>query len=179
MKENVVLLVDADGDLVGIVLEAAARTGHNARIAKTSREAFGILKREIRRLDIVIVDVDPGAHGLALLEAISGCAERPPIIVVTALEETYMRPIAAQHGAAACLGKPIRIEMLKSTLDAVSAKKSQMLTCDRWGFLIPSPVHKELNVRSNFRGITAKLSAINTKKERSKANKFRKRASSS
>jgi DNA-binding response OmpR family regulator len=69
-----------------------------ARLAKTSREAFEILKREIRRLDIVIVDVDPGAHGLALLEAISGCAERPPIIVVTALEETYMKPITAEHG---------------------------------------------------------------------------------
>jgi DNA-binding response OmpR family regulator len=170
MKENVVLLVDADGDSVGIVLEAAARTGHTARLAKTSREAFEILKREIRRLDIVIVDVDPGAHGLALLEAISGCAERPPIIVVTALEETYMKPIAAEHGAAACLGKPIRIETLKSTLDAVSAKKSRTLTCDRWGSLIPSPLHKGLNVKSNFRGIAAKLSAIPTKKERSKAN---------
>jgi DNA-binding response OmpR family regulator len=178
MKENVVLLVDADGDSVGIVLEAAARTGHTARLANTSPEAFEILKRDIRRLDLVIIDVDPGAHGLALLEAINGCAERPPIIVVTALEETYMKQIAAEHGAAACLGKPIRIETLKSTLDAVSAKKSQMLTCDRWGFLIPSPLHKELNVKSNFRGITAKLSAITTKKERSKANKFRKRASS-
>jgi DNA-binding NtrC family response regulator len=168
MKENVVLLVDADGDSIGIVLEAAARTGYTARLAKTSREAFEILKREIRRLDIVIADVDPGAHGLALLEAISGCAERPPIIVITALEETYMRPIATKHGAAACLGKPIRIETLKSTLDAMSAKKSQMLTCDRWGFLVPSPLHKELNVKSNFRGITAKLSAIPTKKERAK-----------
>jgi DNA-binding NtrC family response regulator len=103
MKENVVLLVDADGDSVGIVLEAAARIGHTARLAKTSREAFEILKREIRRLDIVIVDVDPGAHGLALLEAISGRAERLPIIVVTALEETYMKPITAEHGATACL----------------------------------------------------------------------------
>jgi hypothetical protein len=95
------------------------------------------------------------------------------------LEETYMKPIAAQRGAAACLGKPIRIEMLKSTLDAVSAKQSQMLTCHRWGFLIPSPVHEELNVKSNFRGITTKLSGITTKKERGKTNKSRKGASSS
>jgi DNA-binding response OmpR family regulator len=166
MKENIILLVDADGDSLGVVLEAAARTGHTARLVKTSREAFDILKREIRRLDIVIVDVDPGVHGLALLEAISGCAERPPIIVVTALEETYMKPIAAQHGAAACLGKPIRIETLKSTLDAVSAKTSQILTCDRLGFLIRSPVHEELNAKSAFRGIAAKLSATNTKRDR-------------
>ena len=179
MKENIVLLVDADGDSEGIVSEAAARTGRDVLLAKTSRDAIRILGDQMRRLDIVIIDVDPGAHGLALLEAISGCAERPPILVVTALEETYMKPIAAEHGAAACLGKPIRIETLKSALDAVSAKRSQMLTCDRWGFLIPSPLHKKLNVKSNFRGISAKLSAIATKKERSKANKFRKRASSS
>jgi DNA-binding response OmpR family regulator len=166
MKENVVLLVDADGDSVGIVLEAAARTGHTARLAKTSREAFEILKRDIRRLDIVIIDVDPGAHGLALLEAISGCAERPPIIVVTALEETYMKPIAAEHGAAACLGKPIRIEKLRSTLDAVSARRSQMLTSDRWGFLIPPPVRKRPNAKSSFRGIAAKLSPIGAEKKR-------------
>jgi AmiR/NasT family two-component response regulator len=37
VKENVVLLVDADGDSVGIVLEAAARTGHTARLAKPIR----------------------------------------------------------------------------------------------------------------------------------------------
>jgi len=29
----------------------------------------GILQNEIRRLNVVIIDVDPGAHGLALLEA--------------------------------------------------------------------------------------------------------------
>src|ERR1700686_1859011 len=129
-RKNVVLLVDADGDSESIVLKAAALTLRDVLLVKTSRHAFGILQNEMRRLDAVIVDVDPGAHGLALLEAISGCAERPPIIVVTALEETYMKPITAEYGATACLGKPIRIETLKSTLDAGSAKKSRTLTCD-------------------------------------------------
>ena len=64
------------------------------------------------RLALVIVDVDPGAHGLALLEAISGCADRPQIVVITALEETYMTPIARKHGASACLGKPITLQRL-------------------------------------------------------------------
>src|ERR1700686_5226975 len=130
-RKNVVLLVDADGDSESIVLKAAALTLRDVLLVKTSRHAFGILQNEMRRLDAVIVDVDPGAHGLALLEAISGCAERPPIIVVTALEETYMKPIAAEHGAAACFGKPITIQKLGSAIEDVSAKRG--LTWDGGG----------------------------------------------
>jgi DNA-binding NtrC family response regulator len=156
MKKNVVLLVDADGDSEGVVSEAAARTGRAVILVKTSRHAFKILRDEMRRLDFVIVDVDPGAHGLALLEAISGCANTPPMIVITALEEVYMKPISMEHGAAACLGKPIGISKLESTLKDVAARRS--LTCDRWGSLVPRRTDKRLDVKTGFRGIAAKLS---------------------
>ena len=156
MKEKIVLLVDADGDSEGFVSEAAARTDRGMVTAKTSREAFKIIRDELQRLELVIVDVDPGAHGLALLEAISGCADTPPIIVITALEESYMKPISQEHGAAACLGKPITIAKLKSTLDDVSATWS--LTSDRWGSLVPRPTEKTSSVKAHFRGIAAKLS---------------------
>jgi DNA-binding response OmpR family regulator len=171
MKENVVLLVDADGDSVGVVSEAAARAGYAVLLAKTSRDAFRIFGNRKQHLDFVIVDVDPGAHGLALLEAISGCADRPPIVVITALEETYMKPIAMEHGAAACLGKPITIQKLSSSLKEVAAHRS--LTCDRWGGLIPSKINQRLNVRACFSGIVAKLSPTVSSRGRS----IRKRAS--
>jgi DNA-binding response OmpR family regulator len=164
MKENIVLLVDADGDSEGIVSEAAARTGRAVLPAKTSRDAFRILGDQMQRLDLVIVDVDPGTHGLALLEAISGCADRPPIVVITALEETYMKPISMKHGAAACLGKPITIQKLSSSLNDVSKRS---LTSDRWGCLVPSTVNKELNVKACFRGIAAKLSPTVSSHKRS------------
>jgi DNA-binding response OmpR family regulator len=154
-RENLVLLVDADGDSKGIVLEAAARTGRRVLLAKTSRHAFRILGNQMGRLDAVIVDVDPGVHGLAVLEAIIGCGDRPPLVVVTALEETYMKPIAMEHGAAACLGKPLDIQKLSLALNAIS---TQSRTCDRWGSLIPSKVDKELNIKACFGGIAAKLS---------------------
>ena len=160
MKEKIVLLVDADGDSEGFVLEAAARTGRGVLMAKTSRDAFKIIRDELHRLDLVIVDVDPGAHGLALLEAISGCADTPAMIVITALEESYMKPISQEHGAAACLGKPITIAKLKSTLDEVSANWA--LTSDRWGSLVPRPTEKTSRVNARFRGIAAKLSPSGT-----------------
>jgi CheY-like chemotaxis protein len=164
MKTNTILLVDADDDSEAIVLEAATRTGHDVLRARTSRDAFKILGKQMQRLDLVIVDVDPGVHGLALLEAISGCADRPPIIVITALEEAYMKPIALKHGAVACLGKPFTAKRLGSSLQAASQR---LLTCDRWGSLIPSAAQSALNIKACFRGIAAKLSPTGSSRDRS------------
>lgn len=163
-KKNIVLLVDADGDSEDIVSKAAECIGRGVILVKASRDAFMILQNEMRHLDAVIVDVDPGAHGLALLEAISGCADRPPILVITALEETYMTPIALEHGAAACLGKPILMQKLSSALNNASTHSR---TCDRWGCLVPSRCREEINVGTCFRGITAKLSPIDSTRGRS------------
>ena len=119
----------------------------------------------MRRLDLVIVDVDPGAHGLALLEAISGCADRPPIVVITALEETYMKPISVEHGASACLGKPITIQKLISSLkDELKADVNLRSVGDLW---MPSTACKKLNVKTCFSGIAAKLSPTVPRRGRS------------
>ena len=136
MKTNLILVVDADADTVGAVLEAAARTGHGVNQARTSRQAFEVLKNELRHLDAVIVDVDPGAHGLALLEAVSGCHHKPPLLVLSGLEDAYMKTIASKHGAAACLCKPFSIEQLHSVLKRVLANalpRAEFSWCDKWG----------------------------------------------
>jgi len=156
MIRKIILLVDVDRDCEKMVREAAACSGRDTVTARSTRKAFKIIRDEILRLDGVIVDVEPGAHGLALLEAISGCADKPPIIVITALEETYMKPIADEHGALTCFGKPVSKQKLAVALEDVSSR-SRM--CDRWGSLVPSPPHGQVNdVRRHFRGIATKLS---------------------
>ena len=165
MKKNSILLVDADGDCAELVALAAAQTGHESRRVKTSREAFAILGGQVRRFAAVIVDVDPGAHGLALLEAVSSCAERPPMLVLTALEETYMESIAKRHGAATCLGKPISLTKLRATLRKVCARHG--LSSDCWGHLTAPPVDKGLKVKAAVRGISRKMSISATKSGRS------------
>ncbi len=156
-RTNRILLVDADGDCQPLVRQVAEGLDCDLMLARTSPEAFPLLRSCMHNLNLVVVDVDPGAHGLALLEAISACAQRPPIVVISALEETYMRPIAAEHGASACLGKPLTLEKLDSAMHAVA---QNCLTCDRWGSLIPSTPDKEVDVRRCFRGIAEKLSPI-------------------
>lgn len=154
MNETTILLLDVDGDSEALVSKAATVTGRDVLVAKTSRAAFRILRDQMARLEAVVVDIDPGAHGLALLEAISSCVNSPPIVVITALEETYTEPIARKHGAAACLGKPVTLHGLRSTLKTVG---SRSLTCDRWGYLVPSTRAQGVDVKACFRGIAAKL----------------------
>src|SRR5262245_54627381 len=117
MKEKAILLVDADADCAGVVLDAGARTGHTVWLSRHTRDAFDFLIREFDRIDILVVDVDPGSHGMALLSALGALRRRPSIIVVTALEESHMQPVAARHGAVACLGKPLSIERLRAVIN--------------------------------------------------------------
>jgi DNA-binding NtrC family response regulator len=134
MKEKVLLLVDADADCAGIVLEAGARTGHGVRLSRDSREAFAFLHHEFDGIDSLVVDLDPGSHGMAFLEALGGLRRRPPVIVLTALEESHMAPVTARHGAVACLGKPFSIERLKAAIDrAIRPQNDQKISCDPWG----------------------------------------------
>ncbi len=133
MKDKLILLVDADADCGGIVLEAAARTAHGVRLSRDSAQAFRVLSREFDQIDSLIVDVDPGSHGLALLEAINALHRRPPIIVLTALEESHMEPVVARHGAAACLGKPISINRLCAAIERVTGGEIHGESSDTWG----------------------------------------------
>jgi len=156
MKDKVILLLDSDGDCEGIVLQAAAHTGRRIRVSRTSRDAFEAIRNGMSDLALVIIDADPAAHGLALLEAVSSCGNRPPIIAITGLEESYMKPIAEKHGAMACLAKPVSIARLKSAIDT-SADWS--LTCNRWGSPVPR-LTKKIDIKKRFSGIAKKLSPM-------------------
>ena len=108
------------------------------------------------------MDVDPGATGCALSNQLLRrytSDDRDH----SAGRELY-EPISQEHGAAACLGKPITIAKLKSTLDKVLA--SWALTSDRWGSLVPRPTEKTARVEARFRGIAAKLSPSGRRTEK-------------
>ena len=134
MTKNI-LLVDPDSDSVGVLARAAALTGHAVRLANRTDDAFRILNCNLDDIDVVVVDADPGAHAMALVEAINGCERRPPVIILTALEEEYMKTVAASHGAAACLGKPLAVEKIRSILDHLprAPKCRRACSCDAWG----------------------------------------------
>ncbi len=134
MKEKIILLVDADADCGGAVLEAASRLGHGVRLSRDSGEAFRFFEREFDRVDSLIVDVDPGDRGLALLTAVSALHRRPPILVLTALEESHLEPVVAHYGAVGCLGKPISIDRLHAAIERITRPEEEdEISSDPWG----------------------------------------------
>lgn len=109
MKSPVVLLVSNDPAVVQPVQEALPAIRHGLRIVRSTQEAFRQLQHFGEEFDFAIIDLDPGLHGSALLEAISG---RVPMLAVTSLEENYMDPIVRRHGAFASLSKPFTADRL-------------------------------------------------------------------
>ena len=151
-----VLLIDPDGDCEDIVAKAAARWKFKVDRVRTSREAFHRLNKHIRDLALIVVDLDPDSHGMAIVHAATGCAESPGIIFLTAFEESYAGPISRMHGAKACLAKPVDSEKLSRTLRDVAAR--QFPSCDRWGHLQAEPPPATRQQRLALRGIAGKLS---------------------
>jgi DNA-binding response OmpR family regulator len=138
MKRNLLLL--ANDDAVAPVMRMLAQAGHEMQCLRTSRQTFRKLNHGLHDLDAIIVDLDPAAtefDGIAVLEALTCCEHLPPIIVLTGLEESYMTPIALEHGAAACIGKPFAAERLRATIERVTTENRPRAacTCDLWGHL--------------------------------------------
>jgi DNA-binding response OmpR family regulator len=135
MKAKILLLVDADHTSADLVSLAASKTGHHVVQARTSREAFALIERDLNEIDVIVINLDPGVHGMAVLEAMHLSATSPPVVALTGLEEAYMCGIAAVHGAAACLGKPFTAEKLAATLEEICepAVRAAACTSDSWG----------------------------------------------
>jgi DNA-binding NtrC family response regulator len=135
MKRNILLVANKEGSSNKVIADAAVRTRHGLRNTHGSREAFEILNDGLNNIDLVIIDVDPGIHSLAVLEALSYCRHSPPIIVVTGFEESLMEPIALRHGATACIGKPFDAAELASLIAEVTplVSKTPSQSCDLWG----------------------------------------------
>ena len=135
MKTGKLLVVDADAVSSALVAQAAKMTGHDLLEAQTSGEAFHFLADTLGEVNVIVVDADPGVHGLAVLAAMDVAPTAPPVIVLTSLGEIYMTPIGAARGAAACLGKPFSAEKLADVIEQVSAPAFRSATCtsDAWG----------------------------------------------
>jgi DNA-binding NtrC family response regulator len=107
MNPHVILLLNADPDVEKALNEVASQRGHELVTAHTAAESFRILRDDAKDVKLVIIDIDPEMHGVALLTAVAGFRENVPIVAVTSLEESYMKPLAMRRGAVECLGKPV------------------------------------------------------------------------
>ena len=132
MKRNVVLVLDADADTARAVSSAATTRNCDLRFVQTSKEFFHFCREDFENVIAIILEIDPGMHGMAILEASDVCENTPPIVVVSALEEHCLGPVVQRHGAIACLGKPLSFTQLGRALDQ-AVERATAPRCDLWG----------------------------------------------
>ena len=132
MKRNVVLVLDADADTASAVASAATTRNYDLRFVQTSKEFFHFCREDFESVVAIILEIDPGMHGMAILEASDVCENTPPIVVVSALEEHCLGPVVQRHGAIACLGKPLSFTQLGRALDQ-AVERATAPRCDLWG----------------------------------------------
>ncbi len=116
MKPSVILLLSTDPYVERMAREAATATRHGLRVIQSTPAAFRELEEGCDDVALAIIDLDPGMHGAALLEA---AGDRLPVVVLTSLEGEYMTPVARRHGARECLTKPFSAEQLQAALERV------------------------------------------------------------
>ncbi|HJT80101.1 MAG TPA: response regulator [Chthoniobacterales bacterium] len=133
--KNILLVADGTSSSTSTAARAALECHRGLRHANTSHDAFEILAEDINDIDVVILDVDSGAHRLCFLDAISCYGAAPPVIVVTDSQDTDVTSKAYRHGATACIGKPFTSRELGALIDDVVLPEWQRSggVCDRWG----------------------------------------------
>ena len=153
MKRNVVLVLDADADTASAVAIGASIGKYDLRFTRTSREFFHSCNDDFESVGAIVLDVDPGVHGMAILEALDACENVPPIIVVSALEEMLLESVVRQHGAAACLGKPLSVTRLARAIDQTLGRVAAP-RCDLWGHPIDCTCTRHtVSVFQQFTGV--------------------------
>jgi DNA-binding NtrC family response regulator len=167
MKANALLIAKETSDSNATIAEAAAGAGLSLLQATDAKRAFELLRSGLAEIGLVIIDVDPGIHSMAILEAITARETAPPVIVVTGFEQFEMAPLARRHGAAACIAKPFTAAELIARIEEVCPvdETSTSWTCDAWGHPHPNR-HKSTatkcsrNCQSCASGVTTVVAPV-------------------
>lgn len=116
-KPGAIAIFTKDKAVLEPAMQAALECGRGLHLASSAPEAFSKIERELGGVDMFIVDVDAEVHGVTLLNALSFCSDRIPIVVVTSLEQADMAPIARSKGAVSCYGKPVTKEQVREAIE--------------------------------------------------------------
>ena len=132
MNREILLVANSDADSNAIVEAVAEESGRRLRKVSSTRQVFDVLATDLDNVDVVIIDLDPGMHALAIHEAIGGHEVGPPVIALTSLKESEVTPIPSRHGAVICLGKPFQHSTLAKAIERCLAQP-RSVSCDLWG----------------------------------------------
>ena len=116
-----IFLISGDPEIESAVREAARRTCNGVTVAHTARDAVKAFAHGFEDLSLILMDLDPDAHGVTLLNGLEDCPGNAPVVALTGCEESQMKPLAMGRGAAGCFGKPVTASRLQRLFEAFCA----------------------------------------------------------
>ncbi len=115
-----ILVVEDDGPLREALYEALLSQGFEVREASDVAGADRLIATE--RFDAIVTDVSLPGNGYTILDTVRERCPATPVIMMTGIEEDDSGRRARAQGAYDYLVKPLRLGLLKSTLDRACAE---------------------------------------------------------
>jgi len=117
-----ILFID-DEDLTLELLDQAARIlGHEALTSSTLENGLALARE--KRPDLIVTDINlAGKNSFSLIKTLSTEKETShiPVLTLSALDPIEVEEKARENGAAASLGKPIRLQTLLEVIREYTA----------------------------------------------------------
>jgi CheY-like chemotaxis protein len=104
-----ILLVNDDPQVIASLHEALTGVRHRLIVGPTAAAAVTAMNGEEEgcAFDALLVDLDNGTDGLALMSAVHSCCPQLPVIALTPLDECLLKEEAFLRGASALVDKPV------------------------------------------------------------------------
>lgn len=120
-----VLVIDDDADVRKLLLHVLEREGYNLQEAETGEGGLELAQR--RSPDLVLLDLNlPDLSGLEVLDRILKAKPDVRVVMITGQGDIATAVQAMKLGAADFLPKPLEIQKLKWTLQALGRKETDL-----------------------------------------------------
>lgn len=114
-----ILVLDDNADIVSLLRMVLEQRGYQVITGRNGREGVSLLGQTPVRPDVIICNLlMPLMDGITFLDTMRQQADWAsiPVVMLTALSTQDYRETALEHGAAAFMSKPFRLEDLNATL---------------------------------------------------------------
>src|SRR5688500_1125457 len=114
-----VLVADDDPALRSLLRLVARRAGFDVDVASNGQEALEMIRQNTYLIAIVDLMM-PLMNGYELVERLALMEDRPGLVVVTAMTDTYVKGLDG-HIVHSIVRKPFDVEMLRGVLTELAA----------------------------------------------------------
>lgn len=121
MNSSTILFLTNDAEFEAVGNSAANLIGCKIAIGQHPADAARLLGELLRRVTVVIVDLDSAVHGSAWLSAVKSVADKVPAMAVSRLNPQFLGPVARRHGVRRWLAKPVGAAELAEAVNGVVA----------------------------------------------------------